>query len=111
MTTAAMQITPASRGVPTGLPPLTLVDRKVFPDGLRTSGQHPPIASQLKSFEEFPIYITGRTVWKATDLAENPERWIHAFSYLELDELERAADAFLHSDVPLTSINKVCYDP
>ena len=110
-TIGSHQVTPASRGMPAGLPRLTPVDRKVFPDGLRTSGQHPPIESQIKPFDEFPIHITGRTVWKATDIADKPERWIHAFSSSELRELEQAADAFLHSGVSLTTINKVCCDP
>ena len=108
MAAAATQITPAFRGMPAGLPRLTVVDRKIFPDGLRTSGQHPPIEGQIKPFDKFPSYITGRTVWRATEISENPERWIRAFSSSELVELERAADDFLRSSIPLTSINKVC---
>jgi len=56
------------------------VDRKIFPDGIKTSGQHPPLAEHIKHYSEFPKEITGETVWKQEDYANNPERWVHVFS-------------------------------
>lgn len=83
------------------------VDRKVFPDGIKTSGQHPPLYDQLRPYSEFPKEITGETVWKAEDYANNPERWVHVFSDEEIKELSEVADKFLASKTPLTGISKV----
>ncbi|KAK2778087.1 hypothetical protein FQN52_002917 [Onygenales sp. PD_12] len=82
------------------------ISRDIFPDGLRTSGQHPPLYDQLKPFSEFPKEITGRTVWKAEDYKDNPEKWTHQFSEAEIAELSRASDAFLDAKIPLTGISK-----
>ena len=73
-----------------------------------TSGQHPPLYNQLKPFEEYPSEITGVTVWKPEDYANNPERWVHPFSQEQIDEMSDAADKFLASKTPLTGISKVC---
>lgn len=83
------------------------VPKDIFPDGIRTSGQHPPVYEQLKTFDEFPEQITGPTVWKNEDYAENPERWVHRFSGEEIEEMSAAADAFLAAGTPLTGITKV----
>ena len=83
-----------------------VVDRKIFPDGIKTSGQHPPLADQLKPYSTFPKEITGETVWKAEDYINNPERWIHVFSEEEIAELSATADKFLADKTPLTGISK-----
>ena len=41
--------------------------KEVFPDGIRTSGQHPPAYSKLKPYSEFPASVSGPTVWKEED--------------------------------------------
>ena len=41
---------------PTALPP------DIFPDGLKTTGQHPPLYDELHPYEKFPKEITGRTL-------------------------------------------------
>ncbi|MCJ1327306.1 hypothetical protein MMC10_003974 [Thelotrema lepadinum] len=82
------------------------VSKDAFPDGIRTSGQHPPLYEKLKSYEEFPEQITGSTVWKKEDYVDNPERWVHRFSKEEATELGAAADAFMASGTPLTGITK-----
>jgi hypothetical protein len=81
----------------------------VFPDGIKTSGQFDPNYDQIKQYNEFPIEITGPTVWEAADYANNLERWTHRFSEEEVEEMSNAADAFIASDTPLTGITKVCF--
>ena len=83
------------------------VDRKIFPDGIKTSGQHPPLYDQIKPYSSFPKEISGETVWKAEDYKDNPERWVHVFNDDEIDELCAAADKFLADKTPLTGISKV----
>ena len=80
---------------------------KVFPDGIKTSGQRNPEAHLLKPYDQFPKEITGPTVWKPEDYKDNPERWTHHFSEEEVKELSDAADAFMASETPLTGITKV----
>ncbi|KAK3308415.1 uncharacterized protein B0T15DRAFT_429206 [Chaetomium strumarium] len=80
--------------------------RHIFPDGIRTSGQHPPLYELLKSYSSFPKEITGPTVWQASDFASHPERWIHRFTPLEISELSTAADAFIALGTPLTGISQ-----
>ena len=82
--------------------------KSLFPDGLKTSGQHAPTPSLLTPPSLFPKEITGPTVWKAEDYRDNPERWTHVFSASEVDELGRAADEFIASGRPLTGMAKVC---
>ena len=79
----------------------------LFPDGIKTSGQHPPLYNELKSFEDFPIEINGPTVWRSDDYVLNPERWIHEFTPEEVSEMSVAADGFMESGIPLTGISKV----
>lgn len=102
-----MEITPALRGLPIGLPRVVPVDRKLFPDGLRTSGQHPPVDGQLRPFEEFPREITGPTVWTPQQMIDHPEEWIYQWSEAELEELLQAVEAFIASGTPLVNISKV----
>jgi hypothetical protein len=80
--------------------------RSIYPDGIKTSGQHPPIYSQLRPYEDFPQEITGPTVWKSDDYRHNPERWTHVLTDDENAEISAAADAFLASGTPLTGISQ-----
>ena len=83
------------------------VDRKVFPDGIKTSGQHPPLYDLIRNHSDFPKEIKGETVWKAEDYTNNPERWVHVFNNEEIAELSATADKFLADKTPLTGISKV----
>ncbi|EFX05647.1 hypothetical protein CMQ_3716 [Grosmannia clavigera kw1407] len=80
--------------------------RSVFPDGIRTSGQHPPLYEQLQPYADFPKEITGPTVWKKDDYENKPERWVHRFTAEEIQELSDTSDAFIASGTPLTGISK-----
>ena len=82
------------------------VPRSIFPDGIKTSGQHPPLYDQLIPFSEFPSQITGPTVWNAVDYKHNPERWTHRFTSSEIEEMSAAADAFRAAETPLTGISQ-----
>ncbi|CAG8978962.1 hypothetical protein HYALB_00012415 [Hymenoscyphus albidus] len=101
-----IDVAPGLRGMPDGLPLIVPVDRKLFPDGLRTSGQHPPIESQLASLEEFPREITGPTVWEPEEMTSNPEAWIHHWTEEQRTELLQATERFIASGMPLTRISK-----
>ena len=87
----------SKKGVPTS----------VFPDGIKTSGQHPPLYDQLKPYDDFPEEINGPTVWDAKDYKNNPERWTHYFAENEIAELSKAADDFRAAGIPLTGISRV----
>ena len=82
------------------------VDRSIFPDGIRTSGQHEPIYDHLSSYEDFPHQITGPTVWKREEYIQSPEKWVHRFTDEEVAELGNTADAFIAQGIPLTGISK-----
>ena len=83
------------------------VPRSIFPDGIKTSGQHPPLYHQLSPYQQFPDKIDGPTVWDANDYKDNPERWTHWLSDDEIAELSEAADNFRSAGIPLTGISKV----
>lgn len=83
--------------------------RHIFPDGIRTSGQHAPLYSLLQPYAAFPREITGPTVWRAADFAPHPDRWVHRFTPAELADLSAAADAFLASGTPLTGISRAAF--
>lgn len=90
------------------------VDTAIFPDGIKTSGQHAPLYDQLKPYSAFPKVCTGPTVWRAEEFVNNPEKWVHRFSEDEIAELGAAADKFIADGIPLTGITKVCgidFDP
>ncbi|KAI0162961.1 hypothetical protein BJ166DRAFT_524968 [Pestalotiopsis sp. NC0098] len=82
------------------------VNRDVFPDGFKSTGQHPPQYDLIYPYSDFPKHIEGPTVWKAEDYANNPERWVHQFSEAEIAELSAAADRFMELQLPLTGITK-----
>lgn len=83
------------------------VNKDIFPDGFKTSGQHEPLYSCIQPYDKFPKEITGPTAWKAEDYSGNPERWTHSFTEEEIAEIGGAADDFIQSGVPLTGITKV----
>lgn len=87
--------------------PLSGVDLSKFPDGFKTSGQHPPVPSQVRPYTQFPNVQAGPTVWKAEDYRENPELWTHQFTNEEIEELSVTADQFIQQDLPLTGISQV----
>ncbi|RMJ21845.1 hypothetical protein PHISP_07279 [Aspergillus sp. HF37] len=78
----------------------------IFPDGLKTTGQHPPLYDQLQPFARFPTHISGPTVWKTEDYKSNPEKWTYVFTGDDIAELSAAADAFLAGKIPLTGITR-----
>lgn len=82
------------------------ISKAIFPDGLKTSGQHPPDFNLIHPYSAFPKEITGPTVWQAEDYRNNPERWTHVFSDEEVSELGAAADAFIAAGTPLTGMRK-----
>jgi hypothetical protein len=81
--------------------------RDLFPDGIRTSGQHPPLYDVLRPYAEFPKEIEGPTVWRREDYVDHPDRWTHRFTPEEVEELGAEADKFIASGTPLTGISKV----
>jgi hypothetical protein len=82
--------------------------KSLFPDGLKTSGQHNPDYSLLTHPSQFPKEpISGPTVWKAEDYKDHPERWTHVFSAEEIEELGEAAEGFMRSGRGLTGMAKV----
>ena len=85
------------------------VKKSIFPDGLKTSGQHGPVHSRLRPYADFPKEVSGATVWEAQDYCDNPERWTHTFSAEEIAELSRAADDFIASRAPLTGMTKALF--
>lgn len=93
-----------------GLPTVkrTEAPRSIFPDGIRTSGQHPPLYDRLRPYADFPKEISGPTLWKRETYENNPERWTHPFTDEEVQELSDTADAFIASGTPLEGISKVC---
>ncbi|KAL8677368.1 MAG: hypothetical protein Q9186_006203 [Xanthomendoza sp. 1 TL-2023] len=82
------------------------VSRAIFPDGIKTSGQHPPIYHELRDFQSFPHSINEPTLWNAEDYRDHPERWVHRFSQEELADLSTAADSFRAAGTPLTGITQ-----
>ncbi len=80
--------------------------KNIFPDGIRTSGQHEPNYDLLRPYSDFPKQISGSTLWSKSDYQNHPERWTHCFSEAEIKEINDAADAFISSKTPLTGISK-----
>ncbi|KAH8727238.1 hypothetical protein GQ44DRAFT_612480 [Phaeosphaeriaceae sp. PMI808] len=78
----------------------------IFPDGIKTSGQHEPLYAHLHPYTDFPNEITGSTAWDQAKYKNNPENWTHSFTADEIKEISEAADAFIKSGVPLTGITK-----
>lgn len=83
-----------------------LVDTAIFHDGIKTSGQHPPVYDQLRPYSDFPKECTGPTVWTASDYSNNPEKWVHRFTEDELEELGSVSDRYIADGLPLTGVSK-----
>jgi hypothetical protein len=83
------------------------IDLALFPDGLKTTGQHEPLPEFVRSFDSYPKEITGPTAWLADEFRDQPDRWTHRFTSAEIDELSSTADAFIAAGTPLTGISKV----
>jgi hypothetical protein len=84
------------------------IDLALFPDGLKSTGQHEPLPEFVAPFEKYPAEITGPTVWRAEDYKDSPEKWVHRFTAAEVEELSAAADRFIADGIPLTGITRVC---
>lgn len=84
------------------------VDTTIFHDGIKTSGQHPPLYDLLRPYSDFPKECSGPSLWKPEDYKDNPEKWVHRFTTEEIEELGAEADKFIASGTPLTGISKVC---
>ncbi|KAH7141851.1 hypothetical protein EDB81DRAFT_899231 [Dactylonectria macrodidyma] len=82
------------------------VNKGIFPDGYKTSGQYEPVYSAIQPYDRFPKEITGPTAWQPQEYRNNPEKWTHSFTEEEVAEIEAAADAFIESRLPLTAITK-----
>ena len=82
------------------------VDTNIFPDGIKTSGQHPPQYDLLRPYSDFPKVCSGPALWKPEDYRNNPERWIHRFTPEEIEELGSVADKYIADGLPLTGISK-----
>ena len=82
-------------------------DKRYFPDGLKTSGQHPALEDAIFSYEDFPKQISGPTVWTKSDYQNHPDRWTHPFTQEEISELSEASDQFIESGAPLTGLTRV----
>ncbi|KAH8704811.1 taurine catabolism dioxygenase TauD, TfdA family protein [Talaromyces proteolyticus] len=82
------------------------IDIKLFPDGLKTTGQHAPLPEFVRPFDKFPRQITGPTVWQADEYTTQPEKWTHRFTSAEIDELSATADQFIAAGTPLTGISQ-----
>ncbi|KAJ5545278.1 Taurine catabolism dioxygenase TauD/TfdA [Penicillium sp. DV-2018c] len=96
----------AVASLPTAPHNLGPISRDLFPDGLKTTGQHEPLWEHILPFDKFPKQITGPTVWKAEEYRDHPEKWTHSFTEEQIAELSDAADKFLASGTPLTGIEK-----
>ncbi|KAJ5923780.1 hypothetical protein N7466_007967 [Penicillium verhagenii] len=84
----------------------SVVDLTKFPDGFKTSGQHPPVYSQVRPYSDFPKKIEGPTVWQAENYSQAPEKWTHRFTDEEIQEIGNAADNFIRDKTPLEGISK-----
>ncbi|EIW73072.1 hypothetical protein TREMEDRAFT_59233 [Tremella mesenterica DSM 1558] len=85
---------------------LSALDWNLFPDGLKTSGQHPGIYELIPPYEEWPKSVSGPTLWKAEDYQNSPEKWTKPFTPEEIKELGEAADKFMASGMPLTGMKQ-----
>ena len=82
------------------------VDLSIFPDGVKTSGQHPPLHDEIAPYSSFPEEITGPTFWSPGDYQNHPEHWTHPLNNVEITELSHTADNFMKQEIPLIGITK-----
>ena len=81
-----------------------------FPDGIKTTGQQPPLYEEVRPYSDFPKHIEGPTAWTKEDFSGSPEKeslWKHPFTDEELEELSIAAEQYLASGRSLTEMSKV----
>jgi len=81
-----------------------------FPDGIKTTGQQPPIFEEVRPYSDFPKNITGLTAWTKDEFSGSPEKealWKHPFTEEELGELSTAAEQYMASGRSLTEMSKV----
>ncbi|CRG87787.1 hypothetical protein PISL3812_04808 [Talaromyces islandicus] len=82
---------------------------KDFPDGIKTTGQQPPLYDEIRPYADFPKVITGPTAWTKDQYSGSPEKealWKHPFTEEELEELSVAAEQYLASGRSLTEMSK-----
>lgn len=84
-------------------------DPSIFPDGLKTSGQHSPIASLIRPYSDYPTKIEGRTVWSKSEFEGKDDKWQRPFTSEEIEEIGKAADDYIASGRPLTGISQVSH--
>jgi hypothetical protein len=82
-------------------------DPAIFPDGLKTSGQHSPIGSLIRPYGDYPKKIEGKTVWDKSDFEGRDDKWQRPFTPEEIEEIGKAADGYIASGRPLTGISQV----
>lgn len=78
---------------------------------IQTCGQFDPIYEKLSAYESYPTEITGRSLWKAEDFRQNPEKWTYWWTPAQLSALSNTADEFLAEKRSLTTITKVRFPP
>ncbi|EHA51734.1 taurine catabolism dioxygenase TauD [Pyricularia oryzae 70-15] len=83
-----------------------VVDKAIFPDGIKTSGQHAPVYSKIRPYEDFPKEITGITAWNAKEFVDKPEKWTYSLSNDDVAEIGAAADRYIESGQQLTAMSK-----
>lgn len=79
-------------------------------DNELSAGQNEPNFDQIQPYSAFPKVITGKTVWKAADFRNSPERWQRTWSAEQIQDLEAAYTEFEASGLPLTAITKETFN-
>lgn len=57
-------------------------------------------------FSTLPKQVSGPWVWSGPELEKQQDKWIHRLSSEEVDEISKAADAYLESGKELIQISK-----
>ncbi|KAI9480965.1 MAG: taurine catabolism dioxygenase TauD, TfdA family protein [Benjaminiella poitrasii] len=52
----------------------------------------------------FPLRITGPSVWDGKELEGQPEKWLYHLTSEDIDDIDQAMKHFLSLDLPLTNI-------
>ncbi|KAG7530333.1 hypothetical protein FFLO_05105 [Filobasidium floriforme] len=71
-----------------------------------TQGQSDVSLDLVQPYSNFPLKVTGPTVWKAEDFRSKPDLWKKQWSAEQIRDLEQAYDRFKESGKPITSITK-----
>jgi hypothetical protein len=72
-----------------------------------TQGQSDVSLDLVQPYSNFPLKVTGPTVWKAEDFRSKPDLWKKQWSEEQIRDLEQAYVRFKESGKPITSITKV----